>query len=123
VRSLPARVPPVRPAPASDAEAADDAQRRQRRRRLGRLARDLWDLRPPIAYVQYELHRLAARTQARPLSREEVARVRVLRRERAALWRRLRVYALEYERLTRPLGRPAAAPGRVSRSVMSTNAT
>ena len=100
--------PPGRPA-APPRQGAADARRR---RRLARLARDVWDLRPAIAYVQHELQRLEARTRVRPLSRAEAALASVLRRERATLRRRLRGYATEYERL-RP--RPAAAPGPARR--------
>jgi hypothetical protein len=99
LRPLPALLPPIRLAPAPGWEDAESPEAAERLRQLGRLAHDVWDLRSPLVYVQDELHRLVAREQVQPLSREEIARGSMLRRERAALWRRLRVYAMEYERL------------------------
>jgi DNA-binding response OmpR family regulator len=79
-------------------EAAAEAHRR---RRLERLARDVWDLRPALAWVGHELQTFAAQEAAGRLSPEDAARVAVLRREHDALRRRLRAYQTEYARLRR----------------------
>jgi hypothetical protein len=73
----------------------------QRRRLLERLAREVAEVRSAAVRARAEFLALAAREAAGRLSREEAARIAVLRRECEALRLRLRECAGEYERLRR----------------------
>ena len=103
----PEGAPAAGPTPKRRRELAAEAQRRHL---LERQARDVWDLRPAIAWIGNELQQLAAREETGRLSPQDAARVTVLRRENEALRLQLRACAAEFERLRRR-GRGDTAPG------------
>jgi DNA-binding response OmpR family regulator len=107
--ALPAAPPEAAAAGPTLKRRRELAAEAQRRHLLERLARDVWDLRPAIAWIGNELQQLAVREETGRLSPEEAARVTVLRRENEALRLQLRACGAEFERLRRR-GRGDTAP-------------